>query len=85
MREVHAFGYGKAAAGATYPAIYLAGYVNNVYGIYRSDDNAASWVRIGVFPAGSLDGISTVAGDPDVYGKVYVGFGGSGYVYSYIK
>ena len=30
---------------------------------------------------GSLDGIRTISGDMDVFGRVYVGFGGSGYAY----
>jgi hypothetical protein len=30
---------------------------------------------------GSLDAITTVDGDKDVYGTVYLGFSGSGYAY----
>ena len=72
--EVHAFGFGKAA-------IYIVGWVNGQYGIWRSDDNAQSWVQIGEFPLGRLDRVNAVEGDKNVYGMVYVGFGGSGYAY----
>jgi hypothetical protein len=79
--EVHAFGFGKVSAGAAYPTIYIAGWVQGVYGIWRSDDDARSWVRIADYPLGSLDGVKAVEGDKDVFGKVYIGFSGSGYAY----
>ncbi len=72
--EVRAFGFGKAA-------IFIVGWVNGQYGIWRSNDNAQSWVQIGDFPLGSLDHIDAVEGDKNVYGTVYVGFGGFGYAY----
>ena len=37
--------------------------------------------RIGRFPVGSLDQVTVMAGDPDVFGRVYLGFKGSGWVY----
>jgi hypothetical protein len=55
--------------------------VQGVYGIWRSDDDARSWVRIADYPLGSLDGVKAVEGDKDVFGKVYIGFSGSGYAY----
>ena len=75
VKEVKAFGFGKAAAGQSYPAIYIAGYVNNAFGIWRSDDNCASWTRIGDNnPNQNIDTITCVSGDMNVYGRVYVGF-----------
>jgi peptidoglycan hydrolase-like protein with peptidoglycan-binding domain len=41
--EVGAFGFGKAATGTTTPTLYIVGWVNNVYGIFESDDDAATW------------------------------------------
>ncbi len=79
--EVYSFGFGKAAPGTTTPAIYIAGFVNNKYGIYESDNNAESWTQIGYWPDGSLDQVRTVSGDMNAYGRVYIGFGGSGYIY----
>lgn len=78
MLEVYDFGFGKAAAGSDYPAIYVAGYYKRAWGIYRSDDNAATWTKIGDFPNGNFDSIKSVAGDMNVYGRVYIGFSGSG-------
>jgi hypothetical protein len=79
--EVYAFGFGKEPAGGSYPAIFIAGWVNNVWGIWRSDDNAQTWTQIGNFLLGSLDQVVTIDGDKNVYGTVYVGFSGSGYAY----
>jgi photosystem II stability/assembly factor-like uncharacterized protein len=79
--EVTCFGFGKAAAPGGYPAIYIVGWVNHVYGIWQSNDEAKSWTHIGAWPIGSLDRIKTISGDLDTYGKVYVGFSGSGYAY----
>ena len=79
--DVYCFGFGAAAPGQTYPAIYIVGYVNNVFGIWQSINDAQSWTQIGTYPDSSLDMITTIAGDPNVYGQVYVGFAGSGYAY----
>ena len=77
--EPYAIGFGAAAPGQSYPAIYMVGWVNGVYGIWQSINEAQSWTQIGTYPNGSLDTITTISGDPNVYGKVYVGFAGSGY------
>ena len=77
--EVSCFGFGAAAPGQSYPSIYIVGYVNSVYGIWQSTNNAQSWTQIGTYPNNSLDTIKTISGDPNIYGQVYVGFQGSGY------
>ena len=79
--EVMAFGFGAPAPGGDYLSIYIVGWVNGVYGIWRSNDDAESWTLLGDYPAGILDGISTISGDPNIYGQVYVGFHGAGYAY----
>ena len=81
VQNVNCFGFGAPAPGQSYPSIYIVGWVNNVFGIWQSNDDAKSWVQIGTYPENSLDGIKTISGDPNVYGQVYVGFAGSGYAY----
>ena len=83
--EVFAFGFGKPRMPGSYPAIYIAGWVHRTYGLWRSDDAAATWVSIGDFPLGNLDEVKTIDGDKDVFGKVYVGLSGSGYVYGTLE
>src|ERR1700729_633122 len=80
--DVSTFGFGAAAPGQSSPAIYIVGYVNSVYGIWQSTNNAQSWTNIGTYPNGELDPISTISGNPNVFDEVYVGFGdGGGYAY----
>jgi photosystem II stability/assembly factor-like uncharacterized protein len=73
--------FGKAAAGASYPTIFISGQVGGVYGIWRSIDEARSWHQLVGFPVGTLDQVSVIAADPDVFGRVYVGYTGSGWVW----
>jgi photosystem II stability/assembly factor-like uncharacterized protein len=81
LTRVYAFGFGKAAAGSSYPTIFVAGKLQGAYGIYRSTDNAATWQRIAQYPTQSLDVVKAIDGDKDVFGRVYIALGGSGWVY----
>jgi photosystem II stability/assembly factor-like uncharacterized protein len=78
--SVHAFGFGKAAPGADYAALYLVGVVNGQNGILRSDDTAKSWVRIND-DRHQWGLVLQISGDPKLYGRVYVGSHGRGIVY----
>ncbi len=72
---------GQPAASGGYPTIYFVGsYRGTAYGIWRSTDNGASFVQIGDYADGRLDGVNTVEGDKNVFGRVYLGYGGSGVV-----
>lgn len=73
--------FGKAAAGASYPTIFLSGRVRGAYGIWRSTDNAKTWLRVGGFPVGSLDQVTVMDADKDVFGRVFIGYRGSGWLY----
>ncbi|HWW25268.1 MAG TPA: hypothetical protein VNZ85_05150 [Caulobacter sp.] len=81
VEAVHDVAFGKAAPGAPYPAIYVAGRVDRQYGIWRSIDDAAHWSRVGQFPVGALDEVVAMDADKDVFGRVYLGFKGSGWRY----
>lgn len=52
------------------------------YGIFRSDDEGQTWKQIGKFPLNSIDFVKSVSGDMNIYGRVYVGFSGSGFAYA---
>lgn len=85
VEQVDDIGFGKAARGAAYPAIYISGKVDGAYGIWRSVDDARSWQRLTDFPVGRLDQVTVIAADPDVFGRVYIGYMGSGFVYGEIS
>ncbi|MEV0794564.1 RICIN domain-containing protein [Kribbella sp. NPDC050459] len=78
-----ALGFGKAAPGTTYQALYLIGTVQNVTGVFRSTDKGATWVRINddAHQWGSIGGPGVITGDPDAYGRVYIGTNGRGLLY----
>jgi photosystem II stability/assembly factor-like uncharacterized protein len=72
-----ALGFGQAAPGATYPAVYLSGSVNGQPGLFRSDDAGASWVPIHD-NQNRFGFINHITGDPRQFGRVYLGTGGRG-------
>jgi photosystem II stability/assembly factor-like uncharacterized protein len=80
VEEIHAFGFGKAAPGKSYPALYLVGTISGQAGIFRSDDEAKTWLRIND-DRHQWGLILQIAGDPRMYGRVYVGTHGRGILY----
>ena len=79
--QVDDIAFGKPRSGASYPTLFISARVAGVFGIWRSIDAAKSWARVAGFPLGSLDQITVIEGDPDVFGRVYLGFKGSGWAY----
>jgi hypothetical protein len=73
--------FGKAAPGRSYPAVFLVGTVDGVKGVYRSDDTGASWLRVNddAHQYGNMG--EALAGDPRIYGRVYLGTNGRGILY----
>ncbi len=94
---VYAFGFGKAQSGgypAVYIAGWVGGVAAANWGIYRSDDGdqatphwtlisdyPQSWRTTGGATTGNMDFIKWIEGDPDVFGRFYVAFEGTGCAY----
>ncbi|MFC8680101.1 carbohydrate-binding protein [Microbacterium ureisolvens] len=78
--EADTVGFGKAAPGATTPAIYTAASRDGERGVYRSTDGGASWSRINdeAHQWGWIG--ADIEGDPDVFGRVYIATNGRGIV-----
>ncbi|MEV6848287.1 cellulose binding domain-containing protein [Actinoplanes sp. NPDC051411] len=74
--------FGKAAPGASHPAVFLVGTVGGVTGVFRSDDTGTSWVRINDDAHQYGNAGDALAGDPRVYGRVYLGTNGRGILYA---
>lgn len=69
--DVRAVGFGKAAPGASYPTIYLAGTVNGVTALFRSTDFGMTWIQINDTQH-QWGGYFLLVGDPRTFGTVYV-------------
>lgn len=78
-----AVGFGKAAPGKSYPAIYIWGAVNNVRGVYRSTDEGVTWTRVNDddHQYGGLANGQAVIGDMNVFGRFYMSASGRGIIY----
>ncbi len=80
VTEAYTFGFGKAATSGTYPAVFLWGKVSGVVGFFRSDNAGSTWTRIND-NLHQFGNIRVMAGDPRVYGRVYLATSGRGVVY----
>jgi xyloglucan-specific exo-beta-1,4-glucanase len=79
--EADAVGFGKAAAGQSYVAVYVSARIAGVRGLYRSDNAGATWVRINDDQHQFAWTGQSITGDPRVYGRVYVATNGRGIAY----
>ncbi len=84
VTDANALGFGKAAPGAKYPAVFLIGKVGDLAGFFRSDDAGSTWARIND-DHHNFGFAGVITGDPRVYGRVYIGTGGRGIVYGQPK
>jgi hypothetical protein len=74
-------GFGAAAAGAAYPAVYVFGTVDGADGVFRSVDEGATWKRLND-DRNQFGTIHQVMGDPKTFGRVYVAAEGRGILYA---
>ena len=83
IATVRAFGLGAPLAPGGPNVVYVYGTANGdpKFGIWRSADDGRTWQLIGRVPLDLYAKITTINGDPDHPGRVYVGFGGNGVVY----
>jgi photosystem II stability/assembly factor-like uncharacterized protein len=81
VQEGDTVGFGKAAPGRSYPAVYTSARIRGVRGLYRSDDAGRHWTRINDDRHQYGWTGTCITGDPRVYGRVYVGTNGRGVIY----
>lgn len=79
--EMNCLSFGKASPGREYPAIYCLGTLDGVEAVWRSDDVGASWMRINDDQHQWGTRFRCIAGDPRIFGRVYVGTDGRGILY----
>ncbi|MFF7160914.1 RICIN domain-containing protein [Streptomyces sp. NPDC008086] len=83
VQSASALGFGKPKPGTNYQALYLIGTVKDVTGVFRSTDKGATWLRVNddAHQWGAIGGSGVITGDPDTYGRVYIGTNGRGLQY----
>ncbi|RZU01775.1 hypothetical protein EV645_7871 [Kribbella rubisoli] len=81
IEEAYTIGFGKAAPRRRDMAAYTSGKVAGVRGIFRSDDSGASWMRVNDDRHQYASTGDAIAGDPRVYGRVYLSTNGFGIPY----
>lgn len=79
--QVDALSFGKAAAGKEYPALFAIGTRDKRKALWRSDDAGRSWLRLNDDQHQWGTRFRCVAGDPRLFGRVYVGTDGRGILY----
>ena len=80
INKVLKCGFGKAAPDFRFPAVYVVASLNDVEGIYRSDDAGKTFLPVND-KQHQFGWINAITGDPRVYGRVYLGTGGRGILY----
>lgn len=81
VQQAYLFAFGKNAPGKTNPTVFVYGKVNDIDGIFRSDDFGQNWVKIDVPGQPIGKDPKYLEGDKKVYGRVFIGSGGRGIYY----
>jgi hypothetical protein len=77
-----AVGFGKKqSTSQAYPTIFVYGRYNNAWGVYRSTDQGSTWSKCATYVLNQLNAVNDITGDPDVFGKVYLAMGATGFAY----
>jgi hypothetical protein len=78
--NVPSIALGAPAPGSTTAAIYIYGTIGSFEGVYRSDDGGATWVQLNDVSHQWGGLVDTMAADPNVFGRVYLGINGRGII-----
>jgi uncharacterized protein YjdB len=80
--ECWAIGFGKVASSSQgYPTIFVYGRYNGAWGLFRSVNQGSTWVKCTTYVLDRVNAVNDITGDPDVFGKVYVAMGATGFAY----
>ena len=80
LEDVARIGLGPPVRPGDPTTVFASGRRGDVTGLWRSGDLGRTWQLITTAPLGIYQDISVLVADPDVAGRVYVGFSGTGFV-----
>ncbi len=72
---------GAPEPGFPYPAVYCYGMRDGKWGLYRSVDSGAHWLRVNDDEHQFPGGVKAIAADRKIFGRIYIGSGGCGVYY----
>ncbi|EAW38330.1 Probably secreted sialidase; several ASP-boxes and dockerin domain [Lyngbya sp. PCC 8106] len=81
VEEANVLGFGKAVPNTTSPTVFLQGKINGETGVFRSTNLGQTWVQIADYPMGYFGKLRVITGDMNVFGRVFLGTGGNGFIY----
>ncbi|MFB8787555.1 MAG: hypothetical protein U7123_01560 [Potamolinea sp.] len=81
VEEAQVLGFGKAATGVNHATVFIHGKVKGEVGVFRSIDLGKTWVKVAEYPNGSFGEPRVLVGDMNVFGRVFLGTGGNGFIY----
>lgn len=81
VQAAYTLGFGKAAPGAGYPSVCLVGTLGALTAVFRSDDEARTWLRINDNAHQWGWTGQAITGDPRIHGRVYLATNGRGIQY----
>jgi xyloglucan-specific exo-beta-1,4-glucanase len=80
VTSADSIGFGMAAPGHRYVALYAFATIGGWRGIFRSDDGGTTWIRINDSQHQYAQPCC-ITGDPRIFGRVYFGTNGFGIIY----
>ncbi len=81
VEDADAIGFGKAASGTNNPTVFVSGEIEGQMGIFGSTDMGANWVQVEDLPSELIIDVTSVTGDMNTFGRVYLGLNTNGFVY----
>ena len=84
VQNAFMFSFGVPPSGSTVPTVFVYGTVEHTDGMFRSDDLGNSWILISdtrYQVSDLVNGAGAMAGDRQVWGRVYIGTDGRGVFY----
>ena len=81
VEESQVLGFGKAATGVNPATVFINGKVKGESGVFRSTDLGTTWLKVAEYPNGYFGESRVLVGDMNVFGRVFLGTGGNGFIY----